>query len=74
MIAIRVMLAVNLARTTSISRTGAVRSTSRVPVFRSSATRRMVMTGTSRRETVDIWKKMWARVATLFRNRMVVKV
>ena len=74
MTAMSVMLATNLARTTSISRTGAVKSTSRVPVFRSSATRRIAMMGTMSRKRADIWKKIWARLATLFTNRMLVKV
>jgi len=68
------MLAANFASTISTSRTGAVRSSSSVPVLRSSATSRMVMTGSMSTKSMDIWKKMCRSVATLLRKRTLVNV
>jgi hypothetical protein len=47
------MLARNLASTTSISRTGEVSSNSSVPARRSSASRRMVITGTISSSSIE---------------------
>jgi hypothetical protein len=52
MVTITATLARNLASTTSISRTGAVSSSSSVPLRRSSASRRMVITGTISRSSI----------------------
>jgi hypothetical protein len=49
--------AANLARMISISLTGDVRSSSSVPALRSSATSRIVTTGTIRRKSTAAWKK-----------------
>ena len=62
MSAIRLMLATNLASTISISDTGAVSSTSRVRSLRSSATSRMVMSGTVSMNNTNIWKKTCTRL------------
>ncbi len=68
------MLARNFASTTSISRTGAVSSSSSVPLRRSSASRRIVITGTISSSSIEAWKNACTRVAILFRNSIAVKV
>ena len=59
------MQAMNFAATISISLSGAVSSSSSVPLRRSSANWRMVMSGTSRISWTAAWKKMCTRVACL---------
>ena len=69
-----VRLATNFASTISISRMGAVRSSSSVPLRRSSAKSRIVMTGTMSRKSTAAWKKTRTSSAVRLRNSISVNV
>ena len=71
---ITAMLARNLASTIWISRTGEVSNSSSVPLRRSSANRRMVITGTMSRSSIAAWKNPLIKVAVLVKNSIAVKV
>ena len=72
--AIIVTLAANFASTISNSRTGDVSKSSSVPLRRSSASSRMVMTGTMSRNSTAAWKNMRTSSAVRLRNSISVNV